>query len=483
MKLWGHKKVSVMAVRRKRPTARNKWALTVACGAIGIAVPAQSATIRHMPVSKTVEAIVVEGELVPSDIDKFREVSLQFKSAMVILDSQGGALSAGIEIGKMIRLTGYSTLVPANTTCTSSCALIWLAGSRRFLSPDGKVGFHASYTDRNGRLEETGVGNAMVGHYLSLLNLPQKAVIFATMAGPDEITWLTRKNKALAGIEFEDFILDDEPEDTPAAAHRAGSMASTSLPSSSKSLPRLSLVQIENLLRTELRKPASLEKIVFQAKLDQRAASALRDHITKLYANDPLIRHMAKELYEAQDNMTGQNAFEMSREIGKEITQKLSSQGLRRLSDDEVKMFFGYFALIASKAAPGTCKAIFSGTGSDGLSEYQILANSGPAIFSNYLTLMRKSIFAELADTPSVVTVSESQKKLGTQAFERVLGEATAELPQADKDRISTALDDLDKASDRDACDAYYLMFRAMYDMGGMPGAWFRRDMAKAMAE
>ncbi len=268
MKLWGHKKVSVMAVRRKRPTARNKWALAVACGAIGIAAPAQSATIRHMPVSKTVEAIVVEGELVASDIDKFREVSLQFKSAMVILDSQGGALSAGIEIGKMIRLTGYSTLVPANTTCTSSCALIWLAGSRRFLSPEGKVGFHASYTDRNGRLEETGVGNAMVGHYLSLLNLPQKAVIFATMAGPDEITWLTRKNKALAGIEFEDFILDDEPEDTPAAAHRAGSMASTSLPSSSKSLPRLSLVQIENLLRTELRKPASLEKIVFQAKLD-----------------------------------------------------------------------------------------------------------------------------------------------------------------------------------------------------------------------
>jgi hypothetical protein len=43
----------------------------------------------------------------------------------------------------------------------------------------------------------------MVGHYLSQLSLPEDAAVFATLASPYEINWLTAQNSGEAGISFE----------------------------------------------------------------------------------------------------------------------------------------------------------------------------------------------------------------------------------------------------------------------------------------
>jgi hypothetical protein len=56
------------------------------------------------------------------------------------------------------------------------------------IGTQGRLGFHASYSDEGGRLVETGVGNAIVGHYLSQLDLSEDATVFATIASPYEIT-------------------------------------------------------------------------------------------------------------------------------------------------------------------------------------------------------------------------------------------------------------------------------------------------------
>jgi len=50
---------------------------------------------------------------------------------------------------------------------------------------------------------EIGVGNAVIGHYLSQLGLSEKAVIFATSASPYTISWLIAANSADADIGFE----------------------------------------------------------------------------------------------------------------------------------------------------------------------------------------------------------------------------------------------------------------------------------------
>jgi hypothetical protein len=150
-----------------------------------------------------VEAIVISGDILDGDDARFGELARRLPRAVVYLDSAGGALVPAIEIGKRLRAGHHATAVLDGSTCTSACALIWIAGTPRYLGTDGHLGFHASYSDEGGRLVETGVGNAMVGHYLSQLNLPEDAAVFATIASPYEINWLTAENNAEAGISFE----------------------------------------------------------------------------------------------------------------------------------------------------------------------------------------------------------------------------------------------------------------------------------------
>jgi len=54
---------------------------------------------------------------------------------------------------------------------------------------------------------ETGIGNAVVGAYLTRIGLPVSAVIYITKASPNTITWLTPADAQKVGIEFS-FIED-----------------------------------------------------------------------------------------------------------------------------------------------------------------------------------------------------------------------------------------------------------------------------------
>lgn len=146
---------------------------------------------------------MVSGDILDGDQARFSELSQRFPRAMVYLDSAGGALVPAIEIGKLLRAHHHATAVLDGSTCTSACALIWIAGTPRYLGPQGRLGFHASYSDEGGRLVETGVGNAMVGHYLAQLQLSEGATVFATIASPYEINWLTAENSGEAEIPFE----------------------------------------------------------------------------------------------------------------------------------------------------------------------------------------------------------------------------------------------------------------------------------------
>lgn len=137
-----------------------------------------------------------------------------------MLSSPGGALAPALAIGKTIQLKGFSTLVTSGSECSSACALVWVAGTQRFAGESSRIGFHASYRDNNGRLEEVGVANAVIGRYLTLLNLSEKAVIFATSASPTSILWLDANLAREIGMQFETIDGDDSEaiaHDTPTA--------------------------------------------------------------------------------------------------------------------------------------------------------------------------------------------------------------------------------------------------------------------------
>jgi hypothetical protein len=146
--------------------------------------------------------IYIDGQIAPDDDKKFRAISKTIPNAIVVLDSDGGSLLPALEIGKIIRVAGYSTIVTDDRTCASACALIWLAGIERGVIGGGKIGFHAAYRDNRGQLEEVGSANALIGGYLTTLGLQTKAILFATTAPPDRILWLSDVGEAGSGISY-----------------------------------------------------------------------------------------------------------------------------------------------------------------------------------------------------------------------------------------------------------------------------------------
>jgi hypothetical protein len=169
----------------------------------GFAATPVSATVEHSTLDRGIEAIFITGDILAGDDARFSDLSQRYPRAVVHLDSAGGSLEPAIEIGKVVQARRHTTAVLDGSTCTSACALIWIAGAPRYLGPEAHLGFHASYSDEGGRLVETGVGNAIVGHYLAQLDLSEDAAIFATIASPYEINWLTAENSGEADIPFE----------------------------------------------------------------------------------------------------------------------------------------------------------------------------------------------------------------------------------------------------------------------------------------
>jgi hypothetical protein len=63
------------------------------------------------------------------------------------------------------------------------------------------VGFHAAYTEKEGLPSESGVGNALVGSYLTQIGLSEIAVVYITQAAPTQMTLLTLRDAKQIGIE------------------------------------------------------------------------------------------------------------------------------------------------------------------------------------------------------------------------------------------------------------------------------------------
>jgi hypothetical protein len=154
--------------------------------------------------------ILIKGEINPDDDKIFRNIAFSMEKAIVLLDSPGGALKPALEIGKAIRLKNFGTAVP-ETSCTSSCAIIWLAGTPRFLSKKAKIGFHSAYVEnKDGKKQPATVGNALVGSYLNSLGLNEKIVTFVTISGPEEVKWLDKTTADEMGLGV--LILDNKTQ-------------------------------------------------------------------------------------------------------------------------------------------------------------------------------------------------------------------------------------------------------------------------------
>jgi hypothetical protein len=143
------------------------------------------------------------------DSDRFdRFVASLAGPIVVVLQSPGGIVIDGLDIGLTIRRRNYGTAVPDGAACASVCGLIWLAGSPRLLAASSKIGFHAAHREDG---SESGQANALVGAYLSRLGLSYRAIAFVTERGSDGMNWLHPSDAAGIGIRYT-LITPPKPE-------------------------------------------------------------------------------------------------------------------------------------------------------------------------------------------------------------------------------------------------------------------------------
>lgn len=204
--------------------------LTVIFGLLAPWTAARAVEVSVIPASASNPAVIqVSGEFLSGDQKKFVDVAVNVPDAIVVFDSPGGDLLAGLEIGKAIRLKEYATGVDDGMVCASACALAWLGGVKRLMSPGAHIGFHAAFNvdDR----QVTGAGNAFVGAYLSQLGLTPSFIAYATERSPDEsLNWLTAEQAKSMGLEV--VVLNNDSGNEPAPASLPTPVTTAAVPAS-----------------------------------------------------------------------------------------------------------------------------------------------------------------------------------------------------------------------------------------------------------
>ena len=156
------------------------------------------------PDAKHIVTINISGVIQKGDDLRFRAslAGVLPLLGIVILESPGGDLQAGLNIGREISARAYATLVKSGAVCASSCALAWLAGDWRYMAPGARIGFHAAYAKEGNALIEKGAANALIGAYLNTLKLPDEAINYITKSAPNDIEWLSVNAAIHVGINL-----------------------------------------------------------------------------------------------------------------------------------------------------------------------------------------------------------------------------------------------------------------------------------------
>jgi len=184
--------------------------LTIFFGHLGLnAVPAGAAEIVTLTPKDGPAVVLVKGELSPSDAPRFARETDDIKEAVVLLESPGGTMFAGLSIGKTIRRKGFDTAVPSSVACVSACALAWLGGSERFMAENARIGFHAAYFMKTGRPRKSAAAEAVVVDYLQQLQLPPRAISYITSSPPQGLYLLTMGRARDLGVEVSPYGADE----------------------------------------------------------------------------------------------------------------------------------------------------------------------------------------------------------------------------------------------------------------------------------
>jgi hypothetical protein len=126
------------------------------------------------------------------------------RATAIVLNSPGGSVEGGRQMGIMIADFHMTTGVAHGGECASACVLIWSAGEFKSAGSDSKIGVHMA-KDMNG--EPTVDGTIFGLHWLEKTHAPNSVVVGAMSTKPDDIYWLSEDELISWGAK----IVPEEP--------------------------------------------------------------------------------------------------------------------------------------------------------------------------------------------------------------------------------------------------------------------------------
>jgi hypothetical protein len=147
---------------------------------------------------KTERILIVSGQILPGTFNRFRQSLVRHKPDLVVLEGPGGLLLEAVLMGTEIRRRGISTVVRANRSCSSACAVAYLAGESRYAGPRAAIGLHAA-TDRRGNPDP--VATSFMHAYLRDLVIPEQMLDSWLVPARQELRWLTKSERRLLRIQ------------------------------------------------------------------------------------------------------------------------------------------------------------------------------------------------------------------------------------------------------------------------------------------
>ncbi len=163
----------------------------------------------------TARSIYIEGPIGANDAARLETKILEEGVSIysnVYLNSPGGSLFGGMELGRLFRKYGFNTSVgkllangehsSEGSFCYSSCTLAFLGGHFRYVSEDTLYGVHRFYSEQPAEDAEAmaQVASAAIISYLSEMDVPSGFFVEMTKAGSDSLQMLSFNQMLELGV-------------------------------------------------------------------------------------------------------------------------------------------------------------------------------------------------------------------------------------------------------------------------------------------
>lgn len=153
--------------------------------------------------------IRITGTIQATDVIAVKECienANNLNSLVVILNSRGGDVYAGMELGRLLRKNRLDVMVPIPAQCMSSCVLVLVGSVDRMIY--GKIGIHRPYSTKTGVIgfedaqSQYQKNRSDIKNYLNEMNITSSIFDAMERIPPEKIRILTTK-------EVDEFGLDD----------------------------------------------------------------------------------------------------------------------------------------------------------------------------------------------------------------------------------------------------------------------------------